>query len=150
MNIETKSDLRQETIEKLQTIIQANVDSRDGFQEAAEKIEDVQVATMFRKLAAERSSRAAELGQIVSANGVEPQLKGSALAALHRYFIDFRAALNGGNAYVILAEAERGEDHIKHLYESVLKETAGSAVNDVLQHQYAALKEAHDRVRDEL
>ena len=148
MNIETKSDLRRETVAKLQKLIQANVDSRDGFLEAADKIHDDQVAAMFRDLASERASRASELGKIVVANGEEAKLEGSAIAALHRYFIDFRAALNGGNTYVILAEAERGEDHIKHLYEDVLKETAGSAVNDLLQSQYAAVKKAHDRVRE--
>jgi uncharacterized protein (TIGR02284 family) len=34
------------------------------------------------------------------------------------------------------------------MYEDVLTETAGSAVHDVLQHQYAKVKAAHDVVRD--
>jgi uncharacterized protein (TIGR02284 family) len=34
------------------------------------------------------------------------------------------------------------------LYEEVLKETAGSAVNDVLTRQYAKVKAGHDQVRD--
>ena len=56
--------------------------------------------------------------------------------------------MNGGDPYVILIEAERGEDHIKEAYEEVLKETAGSAMNDVLTDQYAAVKAGHDKVRD--
>jgi len=56
--------------------------------------------------------------------------------------------LSGGDAYAVLAEAERGEDQIKHAYEDVLQETAGSAMNDVLQSQYAIVKAGHDKIRD--
>lgn len=59
-----------------------------------------------------------------------------------------RGELNGGDPYVILIEAERGEDHIKEAYEDVLKETAEDAVNDVLTAQYAIVKAGHDQVRD--
>ncbi len=52
------------------------------------------------------------------------------------------------DAYVILCEAERGEDHIKHAYEDVLKETAGSPLNHVLPQQYSIVKSGHDKVRD--
>lgn len=148
MNVETKGDLREHTIDKVQDIIQVNIDSRDGFLEAAEKIDDASITRLFRSLADERSTHIEVLSQIVTSNGVQPHREGSTAAKLHRYFIDFRAALNGGDRYVILVEAERGEDHIKHLYESVLKDTAGSAMNDVLQRQYAAVKKGHDQVRD--
>ena len=37
---------------------------------------------------------------------------------------------------------------IKARYENVLKETAGSPYNAVLQRQYASVKEAHDTIRD--
>lgn len=148
MNVETKGDLREETIEKVQEIIQANIDSRDGFLEAAEKIDDPAITAIFHGLANERSGHIDVLSQVVTSNGVQACRGGSTAAKLHRYFIDFRAALNGGDRYVLLVEAERGEDYIKHLYEDVLKNTAGSAVNDILQRQYAAVKKGHDRVRD--
>ena len=61
-------------------------------------------------------------------------------------FDDF--VVTNGDAYVVLIEAERGEDHIKEAYEDVLKATAGSAMNDVLQAQYARVKAGHDKVRD--
>ena len=147
MTTETKLNLSRETIDKLQQLIQTNIDSRDGFNEAASKLEDMTISSMFRQLGAERDQQAAELRTLVAANREEPQKSGSVAAAAHRMLIDLRAALGGGNA-AILSEAERGEDYIKGKYEEVLKETAGSAVNDVLQRQYAAVKAAHDRVRD--
>ncbi|QEG42010.1 PA2169 family four-helix-bundle protein [Roseimaritima ulvae] len=148
MSLETKSTLSEETVNKLQKLIRANIDSYDGFRESAEEIADNRVASLFRELAAERSAMATELQQHVEWNGKEAEDDGSVAASVHRTWIDIRSKLNGGDAYVILIEAERGEDHIKEAYEDVLKATAGSAMNDVLQAQYARVKAGHDKVRD--
>lgn len=146
--METKQHLRDETIDKVQDLIQINIDSEKGFAEAADKVKDSKIATLFRQLGGERTANAKELQTIVKWNGEKPQTAGSFAAAAHRAWLDLRAALNGGDASVILSEAERGEDAIKGMYEDVLKETAGSAVNDVLTHQYAKVKAGHDKVRD--
>lgn len=61
MALETKSTLEDKTVEKLQKLIRANIDSHDGFREAAEQIDDTKVASLFRNLAAERSRIAEEL-----------------------------------------------------------------------------------------
>ena len=147
MSTETKLSLSQETLEKLQELIQVNIDSRDGFNESAAQIDDMTITSMFRQFAAERDEQAAELRTIVAANREAPQETGSMAAAAHRMLIDVRAALGGG-VPAILSEAERGEDYIKGKYEDILKDTAGSAMNDGLHRHYAAVKAAHDRVRD--
>lgn len=147
MAMETKTTLRDETISALQDLIQINIDSRDGFREAADKIEDITLASIFQELSSQRNDQASELRTLVSANAEEPKKKGSAAAAIHRTWMDLRAALGGGN-YAILAEAERGEDHIKDKYEAELKSVPASAVSDVLHRHYAAVKASHDRIRD--
>ncbi len=147
MGTETKLNLARETIDALQELIQVNIDSRDGFNEAAAQIDDMTISSLFRQLAEDRNEQASELRTIVAANREEPEDSGSLSAAAHRMLIDVRAALGGG-VPVVLSEAERGEDWIKAKYEEVLKQTAGSAVNDVLSRHYAAVKAAHDRVRD--
>lgn len=146
--MESKQHLRDETIDKVQDLIQINIDSENGFAEAADKVKDTKIATLFRQLGTERSANAKELQTIVEWNGEKARESGSFSAAAHRAWLNVRAALNGGDASVILSEAERGEDAIKDMYEDVLKSTAGSAVNDVLTHQYAKVKAGHDKVRD--
>lgn len=148
MQLETKHDLNQHTITKLQKLIQANLDSRNGFRESAEKIDDPRVAALFTEMASQRSALASELQQLVEFNGSEAEDDGSVAAKMHRLWISLRSKVNGGDAHVILIEAERGEDYIKAAYEDVLKETAGSAVNDVLTRHYAEVKAGHDKVRD--
>lgn len=148
MTTQTRLDLNEQTIEAVQDLIQANIDSADGFQEAAKQVEDSNIAALFTELEKERRRLTAELQVHVQLNGERPRTEGSWLASIHQTWIDLRAKLNSGDAHVLLCEAERGEDFIKHAYEDVLKRTAGSPMQDVLTTQHAIIKEGHDRVRD--
>ncbi|TWU16539.1 PA2169 family four-helix-bundle protein [Allorhodopirellula heiligendammensis] len=148
MTLETKTDLSDQTIAKLQKLIRANIDSFDGFREAANEVDDKKIAALFVELADQRSAMASKLQKFVEFNGENSEDDGSVAAATHRIWMNIRSKLNGGDAYAVLAEAERGEDHIKAAYEDVLQETAGSAMNDVLTDQYRAVKAGHDKVRD--
>ncbi|TWU44295.1 hypothetical protein Q31b_18310 [Novipirellula aureliae] len=148
MALETKTDLNENTIQKLQKLIRANIDSYNGFHESAEEIDDSRLKVLFKELGDERSAMASELQNYVDFNGDDAEDDGSVAAKTHRIWINIRSKINGGDPYVILIEAERGEDHIKEAYEDVLKETAGSAMNDVLTEQYAKVKAGHDKVRD--
>ena len=145
---ETTHNLSSTTVDKLQDLLRVNIDSEYGFRNAAEQVDDVALRRIFRQFADERQNNAGELKQFVEYNGATPVQDGSIMAALHRTWIDLKAALSSNDAKAVLNEAERGEDHIKHMYEDVLTETAGSAVHDVLQHQYVKVKAAHDVVRD--
>ena len=142
------SNLPNETVNKLQDLIQYNIDAKDGFSEAAEKIENTQIAGLFRDYAAQRARFAQELQTYVAAAHEDPKTKGSLSAAAHRTWMGLREALSGNDVHAVLAEAERGEDAIKSKYEDVLQDGSAAPVSDVLQRQYVEIKQAHDRVRD--
>lgn len=147
MTLETKEHLNQDTIDKLQKLIRANIDSYDGFHEAVKELKDKKIAALFTELGNQRSAMATKLQETIEFNGEEAEEDGSVAAATHRIWLSIRSKITGNDSYAILAEAERGEDHIKAAYEEVLKETAGSAMNDVLMDQYRAVKSGHDKVR---
>jgi uncharacterized protein (TIGR02284 family) len=148
MTSKINTQLTREAAKTLQDLIQLNIDSRDGFRDAAEQIDDVTVAEFFRQVAEERNELANELQTIVATSGEQPEDEGSWTAAAHRAWMDLRSALGGGTA-AVLSEAERGEDHIKERYEEALRDLAGNgSVNEVLMRQYSAVKAVHDRVRD--
>lgn len=146
--LETKANLNEETVEALQDLIEINLDSVAGFQQAADSIDHQGLQTLFRKVASERQMHADELKGFVRYNREEPEDSGSVAGAAHRQWLNLRAAINGGDPKVVLIEAERGEDAIKEKYEDLIKKTAGSAMNDVLLRQYAEVKRHHDLVRD--
>jgi uncharacterized protein (TIGR02284 family) len=145
---ESVRNLPAETLDKLQDLLRVNIDSENGFRDAAEQVEDVALRRIFRQFADERQNNSAELKQFVEFNGENAAEDGTVMAALHRTWMDLKAAVSANDAKAVLTEAERGEDHIKQMYEDILSETAGSGVNDVLQQQYAKVKAAHDIVRD--
>lgn len=146
--METVSNLNKDSIDGIQGLIEINIDSAKGFREAADKIENARIAGFFRDCGAERDRFAAELKNLVRINGETPKDSGTIRGTAHRWWLDIRGTVAGGDEHSVLAEAERGEDAIKHRYESTLKHTAGSAVNDVLQRQYASVKSRHDQIRD--
>ena len=151
MTLETTSTLTDDTVDHLQTLARVNIDSRDGFLYAVEKLPASATALreLFSSAATERDKQATALSTYVEMNHEEAPKSGSVAASLHRSLLSFRDLFTSDHdPYAILAEAERGEDVIKHAYEDALKATAGSAVTDVLNHQYAAVKKTHDRVRD--
>ncbi len=148
MALETTNTMTDETVNQLQNLIRMNIDSRDGFREAAERIDDPALVNAFKKISTERSGQASDLQHYVVLNDETPVSEGSTAAALHRTWMKVRDALSSSDRYTVLAECERGEDHIKQAYEAALKAVPGSPVNDLLQKQYMSVKATHDAVRD--
>ncbi len=148
MALETKLNLTKETLETVQDLVQMNIDSRDGFRHASKSIEDLALSEVFDFLADQRDQQADELSSYAALNGERPRREGSYLAALHRTWIDIRELLSSKDTVAVLEEAERGEDAIKAAYKEALQQTAGSAMTDVLNQQFALVKQSHDRIRD--
>ena len=147
MTLETKDRLEKQTIDAIQELIEINIDSCNGFKQAAESTSDAPLTMLFQELAKQRFSQAAKLQELTLRNDEDPISEGSIAGRIHRTIMDWRESLGGGTV-AVLKEAERGEDYIKAKYEAVLTRTAGSAVTDLLNEQYAAVKKAHDRIRD--
>lgn len=145
MTLQSNLTLDDRTLSILQELTQVNLDSRDGFREAAGNMEEASLVELFQDIARERENQAAELSALVSSCGESPQNAGSAIAAAHRAWIDLRAVLGGG-AKAMLSEAERGEDYIKMKYEEALKNCTNYAITELLQRHYAAVKATHDAV----
>lgn len=148
MLTETKVNLTEETTQKLHDLVRINIDSHQGLLDAAEAIDDESVADLFRKVAGERSKFADELKMYVTWNAETPPQEQSFASKVHQCWMNCRAKLNGGDAHVVLIEAEYGEDQIKAAYEDALKDNPGSAMSDILHAQYAVVKKGHDKIRD--
>lgn len=146
--METITNMNKDTIDGIQDLISINIDSSKGFTAAAEHIENEQIASYFRDCGKERLRFANELQVATALNDEKPENDGSLKGAAHRWWMNIRSTVTGGDEHTVLADAERGEDEIKHLYEQTLKDTAGSSVNGILQGQYALVKQRHDQIRD--
>lgn len=146
----TTTSLPARSIDYLQQLIQLNIDSRDGFREAAANLQSDKggyLFNLFSKIAREREAQARELQSLVMSADELPAQTGSLTAAMHRSWMDLREALGGGEQ-ALLDESERGEDHIKSRYETAIADLGACPCTMVLRRHYAAIRAAHDEVRD--
>lgn len=121
-------------------------DGEKGFSESAEKAEAANLKSLFSELSMQRGQLATELEPLTRQYGETPREGGSVVAALHRGWLDVRAAITGHDDYGVVAEAERGENVAKGNYEDALKEDLPADVRMIVEAQYAKVKAGHDRV----
>jgi uncharacterized protein (TIGR02284 family) len=66
---------------------------------------------------------------------------------MHRVWINLKSAVTSGDDKAILSECERGEDSAVHEFEDAMNDGLTGQVREIVSHQFAEIKSAHDRVR---
>jgi uncharacterized protein (TIGR02284 family) len=137
------------TTSLLNDLIETLKDGQEGFRKASEDVSSSDLKTLFSQLSLQRSKFVGELQALARSLGEkEPEDSGSVAGAMHRGWIDLKAALASKDEHAVLAECERGEDSAVAQYKEALN-TNGLPVNvtTVLQKQFREIKSAHDQVR---
>ena len=144
----TKQDeLTKNTIDTLNDLIETCQDGNEGFKEAAEGASGNDLKTLFTKYSNERAAYASELQVLVRGLGGTPEHDGSLTAALHRGWMDIKAAVAGNDDAAILNECERGEDSAKKAYQDALKQELPDYVRTQVQNQYDGVLVTHDHIK---
>jgi uncharacterized protein (TIGR02284 family) len=133
-------------IRVLNDLIETTIDNADGYAEAARETRSSRFSLTFRERASERRQLAARLQHQVEALGGAPEEEGSALASAQRMFANLRKSLDNDSA--VIDEVERGEDHIKHVFEDALDDEDVSPPTRVLiADAYRSVRSGHDQMR---
>lgn len=135
------------TIQSLQSLIEGNLDSAEGFRTAADIVTEPRLSALFSDIADIRGQFARQLQQMVAVDE-KPAESGTLMGAAQRWWLKLRGTISPDNAYGVLAEAERSEDRIKDLYEDAMRTCDEPDVLTLLQEQFVQVKADHDRVRD--
>lgn len=135
------------TISTLNDLIETSKDGEKGFAKAAEETKDSQLRSLFSEGSTRCASSVRELQDLVRSLGGDPEKSGSALAAMHRGWLDVKSAVTGRDDKAILNECERGEDVAKARYAKALREDLPANVRAVVERQNAGVLANHDRVR---
>jgi uncharacterized protein (TIGR02284 family) len=134
-------------ISTLNGLIKTTIDSVDGYREAAEDANNSQFQSIFFARANEREQVAQKLQEHVTRLGGTPEDSGSITAGAHRVFMNLRDAITGADDDAIIAEVERGEDHIKEKFESAISDHDLSADSRALITQcYESVRSGHDQM----
>jgi len=132
----------------LNDLIETSKDGEKGFRKCAEDAKDLELKTFFQRGAESCARGAQELQALVSRLGEEPTTSGSVAGALHRGWVDVKAAVSSRDDVAILEECERGEDVAKASYRKALD--SGDLPPDlraVVQKQYEGVIRNHDAVK---
>lgn len=134
-------------VDTLNDLIKTTIDSVDGYRSAAEDAEASQYRSIFFDRANERSAIADQLQSYVRELGGEPTTDGSMLAGAHRVFMNLKTAVTGNDDAAVVAEVERGEDHIKAKFETAMTDNdISSETRAVIDRCYQSVKQGHDQM----
>lgn len=136
-----------DTISKLNGLIEICKDGQNGFKDAAEGIENSELKTIFYEFSQQRSEFVGTLQELVRSLGGDPEQSGTLSGAIHRGWIDLKSAITGKNEEAILNECERGEDYAKEAYQDAAKFNFSANIRDVVAEQSQKVVQAHDRIK---
>jgi uncharacterized protein (TIGR02284 family) len=142
--------LAMSTLSTLHNLIHILKDGQEGFRTASEDISNSELKTLFSSYSLQRSKFSGELQALAHELGEQdPPSSGSVAGALHRGWIDLKAALMSRDEHAVLAECERGEDAAVAAYRKAIEEDDLPAnILSILQIQFMDIKSAHDNIRN--
>jgi uncharacterized protein (TIGR02284 family) len=134
-------------ISVLNNLIETCKDGEQGFKTAAEGLTSPDIKARFMQYSRERAQMSSALQAEVRRLGGDPERGGSMSGSLHRGWLDIKSVITGKDDHAIIAEAERGEDVAKTVYENALKEALPAPTQTIVQQQALRVRQAHDDVR---
>ncbi len=138
-----------ETVSTINSLIATLKDGQEGFKQAADAVNDSSLKSLFTEYSTQRAKFAGELQSEVSGLGEgKPETESSTAGAMHRAWIDLKAAITSQDEHAILAECERGEDVAVSEYKKAMEADLVSPLRETVSRQYGEVKNAHDRVRN--
>ena len=136
-------------IRVLNSLIATTIDSIDGYEESAKAVDSGRFAELFRARATERRQVADQVRAVVTRLGGNPEDDGTFLAGAHRAFLHLKAAVATRDDKAVIAEVERGEDHIKTKFEEALKDDKLSPeTRTAVESAFQSVKAGHDQMSD--
>jgi uncharacterized protein (TIGR02284 family) len=141
------ANMNKTAISTLNSLIETCNDGAQGFQTAAEGIQDLSIRELFNSYARQRREFAEQLRAEVRRLGGTPDEGGSVSGSVHRGWMNLKAAIAGKTDSAIISEAERGEDIAVAAYQQAMSGSLPAEVDAIVRSQFSDVKAAHDRVR---
>jgi uncharacterized protein (TIGR02284 family) len=138
-------------VEVLNDLIRINNDRTAGYMRAAEdtKNVDVDLRTIFERMADESRQNAIELTAQVGRLGGEPATGTTTTGKIYRAWMNVKDMFTGKDRHALLASCEYGEDAAQRAYEDALATDAPlpTDVRQLITSQKSSLKNAHDIIK---
>ena len=141
----------EQVTEVLNDLIRINHDRIEGYERAVEdtRDKDVDLQSIFHRMADESKQHAAELEKEVQKNGGDTARDTTVSGKIYRVWMDIKSAVTGKARKSVLESCEFGEDAAQKAYEEALKADANlpADLRQLIVNQKAALKTSHDTIK---
>ena len=131
--------------ENLKDVIERNIDAYQGYEKAAEKVDNFGLADKFRQQAAKRKSFAMELesaAHVLEPDALDKIEEGTFEANLHRTWMDIKALFSTDNEESMLEECIRGEKESLDEYNELIQSgVLTTELSSVVQKQRGSIQE---------
>lgn len=141
------STYTEEVADKLNAILEKNIDAHKGFQKVAENSDSPELKNYFKEKAMERQRFVQELKQEIILTGEEAKANGSLTGDAHRTWIDIKSFFSADTDETVLEEAIRGEKAAVEEYHEVLKHPISPAISTVLKSQLRRIENGLNTIK---
>lgn len=136
-------------ISTLNDLIATTYDSINGYTEAAKNSGNQRFVAMFTARSVEREAAIRTLRAEVIRLGGKPDDNGTVLGGAHRMFMNLKSVVTGRDETAIIAEVEKGEDHIKAKFEDAIADgDLSPQVMHMIRECFVSVKQGHDEMRN--
>jgi uncharacterized protein (TIGR02284 family) len=137
----------EEVITVLNSLIETCKDGEEGYRAAGDAMENADMKTLFHMYAQQRAHFRGELFNEVLRHGGAPAETGHAAAALHRSWMNLKAAISGKSEAAIIDECERGEEVAITAYQEALKDRLPADLMTTIEEQFSEIRHSFETVR---
>ena len=131
----------------LNELIETCKDGEQGFQSAAQLVDDLNLRRLFESYAQQRAEFAAELQIEVRRLAADPVEGEQSAETLHRGWVGSKAEISGRDEGAIILECERSDDKVVRQYQEALEAGLPSHLHMIVERQFLEIRQAHDQVR---
>ncbi|MCC4616812.1 PA2169 family four-helix-bundle protein [Xanthomonas campestris pv. asclepiadis] len=140
--------IQSKTEHSLNDLIAISRDGKDFYEEAAAKVGDVELATLFRRIAGVKSDIVSNLSSVVASVGGKPETSGTMVGSMQQFYGKVRATL-GDTKYGYVAELEESEDRLlKAFDETIADQDTPAAARDAALRLLPEVRACHDVMRN--
>lgn len=141
-------DNNKKTQHSLNDLIEIARDGSDFYTEAASKVDNPELASLFTRMAGHKREIMNGLSADVAAIGGEPADSGTMAGSMRKGYANLRAAL-GNKDYAYVAELEELEDRLLEAFrETIQDDDTPAAAKAAAQKYMPQVQECHDIMRN--
>jgi len=138
----------EEVSKSLNELLEKNYDAEKGYKDAAERVENASMRDFLQQQAQDRYDFGHELKDEIKNFGEEPDKGGSVKGAIHRNWMDLKAAVSSDSNEKVMEEVQRGEQSAIEEYDDILKKDLPPTTTSILNRQRNKIAKAQQSAKN--